>query len=110
MVRVNLYLRALVGLNVLVLVAILATQGICERRVDEFEIDLPHLTIMALGPIFPSVHAVLLLTMIAVRRATRTERYDQRWESLLAILAGSILGFYLIAIWLPTIGGPLELS
>ncbi len=110
MVRVNLCFRTLVGVNILVLVAILATQGICERRFDEFEIDLPQQTIIALGPIFPSIHAFLLLTMIAVRRATRTESYDQLWESLLVIFAGSILGFYLIAIWLPTIGGPIHLS
>ncbi len=110
MLRVKVHFRTVVGFHILVLVAILATQGICEGKFDEFELDLPPQTVIALGPIFPSIHAVLLLTMIAVRRATRTELYDQLWESLLIILAGGILGFYLNAIWLPTIGGPINLS
>ena len=92
--------RVLLVLNASALVGILVTQGLFAARLEALEAELPPLTTLALGPVLPSIHVILLLTIIAVRRALKAERYNDFWESILLVLLGVIVGNYIIAVWL----------
>ena len=97
-------------LNALFLVGILATQRVFAAGFEARKIELPYLTTVVLGPVFPSIHGVLLLTIIAARRALKAERFNVIWESILFVLLGVIVGYYVIALWLAYPTGPPPLT
>ena len=97
-------------LNGLILVAVLASQGVFNRTMQALEMELPFSTTLALGPVLPSMLAGLLLATIAARRLLRNERYRSIWEFLLIILLGTVAGYYVIAVLLPFASWPVSLT
>ena len=86
-------------LNALILIAMLASQGAFKRWAEARELALPFSTTVALGPVFPSILAGLLLATIAARRLLRNERYRRIWAFILIVLLGTVAGYYLLALW-----------
>ena len=97
-------------LNAVMLIAMLATQAVFKRWLDTLEAELPFLTTVALGPVFPSILAGSLLATLALRRLLIKERFRNTWVVILVVVLGVAAGFCIVAFSLPFMVGIDQLT
>ncbi len=68
------------------------------------------MTAFMLTPVFPAVYASLLMIALAFMRFQKDLISPNLAEATLIVILGVLLGYCLIAVALPFIGGPVPLT
>jgi hypothetical protein len=108
--RLKSLLAPPVVLNVLILVAILATRGPLRERLETRGIDFPMMTMVAFSRVLPSVVGCLLPVTIVLRSSLNTERSRDIADGIVIVLFGGIVGFYVVGMLMPYASGPVPLT
>jgi hypothetical protein len=98
-----------VWLSSVALVALLLSQSHFRDRFTTSKIELPLQTEIALSWIPPVILTATLLISVAAKY-TSAVRFQVLWEPMLVIIIGMVIGHHIIAMFLPFMGGPVDLS
>ena len=89
--------------NVVAFVAIAGSQGWFSKYFVTYGIALPIPTMLALGPFLPVCLAIVLTVRGVTHLAGKSQSLNGVWECVELIIAGTVTGFYMIALYLPNV-------